>query len=105
MQTLGLADSTPRTESRWRALLWPTIGNDGDFDYVTAQGLWICFVVAGFTLVFSALGGFPGAGAFEAMFFFLAGLGVRQRSRIAALAAFSAYLLNAVVLQRSTGNG
>jgi hypothetical protein len=105
MQTLGLSDSTPRTESRWRALLWPTIRNEGDFDYITAQGLWICFVVAVFALLFSALGGSPGMGVFEATFFFLAGLGVRQRSRVAAVTAFSAYLLSALVLQRYTGNG
>jgi hypothetical protein len=105
MQTLGLSDSTPRTESRWRALLWPTIRNEGDFDYITTQGLWICFVAAGFTTVFSALAGSPGMGIFEGTFFFLAGLGVRQRSRVAAITAFSAYLLTALVLQRYTGNG
>lgn len=64
MQTLGLSDSTPRTESRWRALLWPTIRNEGDFDYITAQGLWICFVVAALTVVFSALAGSTGNGSF-----------------------------------------
>jgi len=105
MQTLGLSDSTPRTESRWRALLWPTIRNEGDFDYITAQGFWICFIVAVLTLVITALAGHPWAGAFEAAFFFFAGLGVRQRSRVAAVAAFSAYLLSAVVLQLQTGNG
>ena len=105
MQTLGLSESTPRTESRWRALLWPTIRNEGDFDYVTAQGFWICLVVAAFTIVFSAIAGSPAMGTFEGTFFFLAGVGVRQRSRVAALAAFSTYLLSALVLQRYTGNG
>jgi hypothetical protein len=105
MQTLGLSDSTPRTESRWRALFWPTIRNEGDFDYVTAQGFWICLIVAAVTLAASPSDGAPGFGAFEAMFFFLAGLGVRQRSRVAAATAFSAYLLDALVLQRYTGNG
>jgi hypothetical protein len=105
MQTLGLSDSTPRTESRWRALLWPTIRNEGDFDYITAQGFWICFIVATVTVVFSVLTGSPWSGAFEGTFFFLAGLGVRQRSRVAAVTAFSAYLLSALVLQRYTGSG
>jgi hypothetical protein len=105
MQTLGLSDSTPRTESRWRALLWPTIRNGGDFDYITAQGLWICFVVASMTIVFSAIAGSVGFGIFEGVFYFLAGLGVRQRSRVAAFAAFSSYFLSALVLQRYTGNG
>jgi hypothetical protein len=105
MQTLGLSDSTPRTESRWRALLWPTIRNEGDFDYITTQGLWICFTVAAVTVVFTAIAGSPLMGAFEGTFFFLAGIGVRQRSRIAAITAFCAYLLSALVMQRFTGNG
>ncbi|WP_321473717.1 hypothetical protein [uncultured Paludibaculum sp.] len=105
MQTLGLSDSTPRTESRWRALFWPTIRNVGDFDYITRQGLWICYLVAAFTVVFSAFGGYPLAGIFEGLFYFLAALGVRQRSRFAAIAAFSGYLLSGLVLQRYTGNG
>jgi hypothetical protein len=105
MQTLGLSDSTPRTESRWRALLWPTIRNEGDFDYITAQGFWICFVVAIFTAAFSAISGSPATGVFEGAFFFFAALGVRQRSRAAAITAFVAYFLSALVLQRYTGNG
>jgi hypothetical protein len=105
MQTLGLSDSTPRTESRLRALLWPTIRNEGDFDYITAQGLWICFVVAAVDLVWTLFTGSKWLGFFEGTFFFLAGLGVRQRSRVAAITAFCAYLLGALVLQRYTGNG
>ncbi len=105
MQTLGLSDSTPRTESRWRALLWPTIHNEGDFDYVTTQGFWICSIVAALTLALSAFNGSLALGAFDSAFFFLAGIGVRQRSRVAAISAFSSYLLSALVLQRFTGNG
>jgi len=105
MQTLGLSDSTPRTESRWRALLWPTIRNDTDFDYVTTQGFWICFVVAASTVVFTAIAGAPVIGLFGGAFYFLAGVGVRQRSRAAAVSAFSAYLLSVLVTQRYTGNG
>jgi hypothetical protein len=105
MQTLGLADSTPRTESRWRALFWPTIRNEGDFDYITQQGFWICFFVAALTFVLSVFTGSILSGAFEGVFFFLAGVGVRQRSRVAGISAFAAYLLGGLVLQRYTGNG
>jgi hypothetical protein len=42
---------------------------------------------------------------FEGILFFLAALGVRQRNRVAAIAAFSAYLLSAFVLQKHAGNG
>jgi hypothetical protein len=105
MQTLGLSDTTPRTESRWRALLWPTIRSEADFDYITTQGFWICFVVAVITLAVSGFTGSLLLGAFESAFFFLAGVGVRQRSRVAAITAFVAYLLSALVLQRYGGNG
>jgi hypothetical protein len=103
MQTLGLSESTPRTESRWRALFWPTIRNEGDFDYITQQGFWICFLVAAVSLVFSLFNGSFLLQLFESLFFFLAGVGVRQRSRVAGIAAFSAYLLSALVVQRYTG--
>ena len=76
-----------------------------DFDYVTEQGFWICFIVAVLTFGLSAFAGSILVGSFEGLFFFLAGVGVRQRSRVAALAAFSAYLLSGLVLQRYTGNG
>ena len=100
MQTLGLSDSTPRTESRWRALFWPTIRNAGDFDYVTRQGFWICSIVAAFAIVIGAFSGLPGYGASEGLVYFLAGAGVRERSRVASVTAFSAYLFSALVLQR-----
>ena len=105
MLRLGLSDSTPRSESRWRALFWPTIRNEADFDQITQQGFWICTLVASLTFVLSAITGPLALGAFEAVFFFLAGVGVRERSRFAGVAAFVAYLLSALVLQRYTGNG
>jgi len=105
MQTLGLSDSTPRTEGRLKALLWPTIRNDGDFDYITEQGFWVCFIVAACTLVFSAFTHTLLAGGFEALFYFLAGIGVRQRNKLAAISAFVAYFLSGLVIQRYMGNG
>jgi len=105
MEILGLSNSTPRTESRWRALLWPTIRDEGDFDYVTTQGFWICFTVAVMSLVLESLADSLVSAALDAAFYFLAALGVRQRSRVAAVTAFSAYLLSALVLQKYTGGG
>jgi hypothetical protein len=89
MQTLGLSESTPRTESRWRALFRPTIRNEADFDYVTRQGFWICLLVAVGSLIFSALAGLWLLGALEFSVYFLAATGVRERSRSAAIAAFT----------------
>ena len=102
VQTLGLSDSTPRTESRWRALLWPTIHNEGDFDYITRQGFWVCSLVAAVTLVLSTFTGSLVGGVFQGLFFCV---GVRERSRVAAIVAFSAYLLSVLVAQRLTGAG
>ena len=89
MQTLGLSDSTPRPEGRLKSLLWPTIRNEGDFDYVTRQGFWVCQAVA-VTPVF--VGGILLWAGPVVAFYFLAGVGVRERSRVAGIAAFGVYL-------------
>jgi hypothetical protein len=88
-----------------KAFLWPTIRNDSDFDYITEQGFWVCFVVAVSTLVFSVFTRSLLMGGFESLFYFLAGVGVRQRNKLAGIAAFMAYFLSALVFQRYTGNG
>jgi len=110
MQTLGLSDSTPRSESRLKSLFWPTIRNEVDLDTVTTQGFWICWLVGLIGLAMSIVGGFSSlffglAGAFESVFYLLAGIGVRMRSRVAAVSAFAAYLLSGIVLQKYTHNG
>jgi hypothetical protein len=97
MQTLGLSDSAPRTEGRLKSLLWPTIRNDVDLETVTSQGFWICFLVAALTLAVSVVVGQALLGAFEAAFFFLGGIGVRQRSRVAAVCVFGVYLLGSLI--------
>lgn len=104
MQTLGLSDSTPRSEGRLRALFWPTIRNGGDFEYITRQGFWICFLVGTSTIAISGFAGQLLAGMFEGSFYILAGVGVRERSRVAAIVAFAAYLLDSLVVQRYTAN-
>ncbi len=87
------------------ALFWPTIRNEADLEYVTRQGLWICFVIAAVTVVMSAFTGSLVGGVFEGAFFFLAGLGVRERNRVAGVAAFSTYFLSALVSLRYGVNG
>jgi|HubBroStandDraft_4_1064222.scaffolds.fasta_scaffold95906_2 hypothetical protein len=105
MQILGLSDSTPRTEGRLKALFWPTIRNDGDLEYITEQGFWVCFIVAVLTLVFNVFTRSLLLGGLDCLFYFLAGVGVRQRSNVAAITAFVAYVLAWFVIQRYTGNG
>jgi hypothetical protein len=38
MQTLGLDPTAPRTEGRLKSLLWTSVINDADVDYLTTQG-------------------------------------------------------------------
>ena len=105
MQTLGLSDSTPRTESRLKSLFWPTIKNQWDLDYVTNQGFWICVLVGSITFV---VGLFTPGGIFGLLdftFYFLAGCGVRRRSRAAAVIALVLYSLSGVAIQMRSGQG
>lgn len=105
MQTLGLSDSTPRTESRLKSLLWPTVKNQWDLDYVTNQGFWICVLVGAITFV---VGLFTPGGIFGLLdftFYLLAGCGVRRRSRTAAVIALVFYSLSGVAIQVRTGQG
>ena len=95
MQILGLSDSTPKTESRLKTLFWPTIRNEFDVEYITRQGFWICVVVAMLTLAAGLFAEPKWAGAFDALFFLMGGIGIRRRSRFAAVAVFLVYLLTA----------
>jgi hypothetical protein len=105
MQTLGLSDSTPRTESRTKSLFWPTIKTDSDVEHITRQGFWIGLVVGALTIVVQAFQGSIGTGFFEGLFFALGGVGIRQRSRTAAVSMFAAYVLGVVVQLKMSGRG
>lgn len=105
MQGLGLNESPPKSESRLKALLWPTIQNEIDYDYVTRQGFWVCVVVGLMAVVMGAIGGSILGGALEGLFYLTGAIGVRQRKRAAAIMVFLAYLLTIVVTQRYTGRG
>lgn len=108
MQGLGLSGDTPRTDGRLKSLLWPTIANRIDLDTVTTQGFWICTLVGAMTLMFSFFAASTAiivAGCLGAAFYFLAAVGVRMHSRVAAAAACVAYFLDAAVMQKYTGQG
>jgi hypothetical protein len=106
MQKLGLSSDQPRSDNRLKSLFWPTIQNATDIDSIGQQGLWLCFVIAGFTLVFSIFT--PGAltfGLLDVLFFLLGGIGVRERGRLAAIAVLAVYVLGKIVIFRLTGQG
>jgi hypothetical protein len=97
MQTLGLSDSTPRTENRLKSFFWPSIQTATDVDYLGTQGYWVCVVVGvvSFLLLLLLLGQ-PLGGIIVLLFYFLSGVGVRERSRYAATMVFLVYILEII---------
>jgi hypothetical protein len=94
MQTLGLSESTPRTESRLKSLFWPSIQSGVDVDYLGTQGYWICTFIAILSLVVLAATGHAVIGAMVFLLFFVGGMGVREKSRFAAVIVFVWYTLD-----------
>ena len=93
MQTLGLSGSSPRRESRLKSLFWPAITNGSDVDYLGTQGYWVCVAVAALSFVLMALSGHPLLGLLVLIFYYLGGVGVRERSRYAATLVLAAYVV------------
>ena len=84
MQTLGLSDSTVRTESRLKSLFWPSIQSGADVDYLAVQGFWVCTIVGAMGLGFLALARQPLAGLVVFVLFHFGGVGVREHNPFAA---------------------
>lgn len=97
METLGLSDSTPRSESRLKSLFWPSIATASDVDYLGAQGYWICLLVAVVSFIFLAMTGQAITGGAILLFYYFGGVGVRERSRYAAAVVFAMYALDTLV--------
>ncbi len=101
MQTLGLSDSTPRTEGRLKSLFWPSVQTGADVDYLGAQGYWVCAAVAVLSLIMFAALRQPITGILILLFYYCGGVGVRERSRFAAVAVFVMYLVDTLLGQVS----
>jgi len=84
MQTLGLSDSTVRTESRLKSLFWPSIQSGADVDYLAVQGFWVCTIVGVVAFVFLMLAGRPVTALLAFVLFHFGGIGVREHSPFAA---------------------
>ena len=97
METLNLSDSTPRSENRLKSLFWPSIQSSSDVDYLGAQGYWVCVAVAILSLVVLIISDQPITGTFVLLFYYLSGVGVRERSRYAAGCVSIAYLADILV--------
>jgi hypothetical protein len=96
VQTLGLTDSAPRTEGRFKSLFWPSVKTGNDVDYLGTQGFWVCTLVAIFSFVVYAFTGHEILAAIVLLFFFLGGVGVREHSRYAAVVVLILYLIDIV---------
>lgn len=110
MQTLDLSGSSKKSDGWLKSLLWPTVDNAWDVDYLGQQGFWICLIIGLVSLAFVAitasevpsLAGRIGALLFGLIVFFVyfvGGMGVRQSSWPAAAMIFSIYVID----QLSTG--
>ena len=91
MQTLGLSDSTTRTESRLKSLFWPSIQSGADVDYLAVQGLWVCTIVGAMSLVFNHQ---PITGLLIFLLFHFGGIGVREHNPFAAAITLIYYIVD-----------
>ena len=93
MQTLGLSDSTPRTESRLKSLFWPSIQSGADVDYLAVQGFWVCTILGLMTFVFS-FAHTPMFAILLLVLFHFGGVGVREHNPFAAAVLLVYYVID-----------
>lgn len=101
MEILGLSDSTQRSESRLKALFWPSIQTATDVDYLGTQGFWVCTIVALLSLGLLIVAGNPIIGIAVFLLFYGGGVGVRERSPYAAGIVFAIFGLETLFGQFS----
>src|SRR5579864_7011218 len=94
MQTLGLSDSTPRTEGRLKSLFWPSIQSGADVDYLAVQGFWVCTIVGLMSFAFLFLSRQPIVAILVFLLFHLGGVGVREHSPFAAAIVLVYYVVD-----------
>lgn len=97
MQTLGLADSSTRSESRLKSLFWPSIQSGADVDYLGAQGYWVCTGVAVISLAMIGPSQ-PLLALALLLFFHFGGVGVRERDLFAAAILFAYYAIDTLFM-------
>ena len=72
--------------------LWPDVDDAVAIRTVCHTGMWVSFVVAGFTGVAYTIAGYPLAALIIAGIFVLIGVGIRKHSRIAAVLSVLLYI-------------
>jgi hypothetical protein len=96
MQTLGLSDSTTRSENRLKSLFWPSIQSGADVDYLAVQGFWMCTIVGVISLFTLSVAGQPITGILVFLVFHLGGVGVREHNPFAAVVMLVYYVLDSL---------
>jgi len=94
MQTLGLSASTPKPSSRLRDLLWPVINDEISALTAARNGMYVALFVALITGIAALLTN--RWGLVDAGLFLMVGIGIRQLSRVAAVAGLALYVLSIV---------
>src|SRR5512141_397099 len=97
MQTLGISDSSDRSDSRLKSLFWPSIQSGADVDYLGAQGYWVCTFVGALTFFLLLLSGQYILAAALLLFFHFGGVGVRERDLFAAAIVLAFYGLDTLI--------
>jgi signal peptidase I len=111
MQTLGLSDSTPKSEGRLRALLWPRINNEVAAATAAQNAMYATFAVAALTVLAVLLrvvnpSSLPEVAVLLILCVIL-GIGIRQFSVTASTLMLAFYVINivATVVARAYGPG
>ena len=65
--------------------------------YLGSQGYWVCTIVAAFSFLMSMMVGHPIAGFFLPLYFYLGGVGVREKSLFSAIAVFILFLTDTMM--------
>jgi hypothetical protein len=94
MQTLGLSDSTVRTENRLKSLFWPSIQNGADVDYLAVQGFWVCTIVGALSFGVLMIAHQPITGLLVFLLFHFGGVGVREHNPFAAAMVLTYYVVD-----------
>jgi hypothetical protein len=105
MQSLNLSGEAKKSDGPIKSLMWPTVENAWDVDYLGQQGFWICTIIAIASLGLTLLAAWEAPAyaiwsltstfsVIECLIYFVGGLGVRQASPIAAVTVFALYALD-----------
>jgi hypothetical protein len=97
MQTLGLSDSTARSESRLKSLFWHSIQSGADVDYLAVQGFWVCTIIGVVSFGFLVVAGQPITGLLTLLLFHLGGVGVREHNPFAAAVTLIAFSIDTLI--------